>query len=164
MKKEIFNLCEIFDMDAMHDQRIARIDLTSGTLSFYFEDLHFRTPHSPEAKLYFDTHKMYHACILMFSTLEEADLFVEIRKKTQQGVKVTEYYDDEWIRFLQANHFSVEVYNFYYGYRSVLICGSLVTQTGQYSDDCVIRVTADRAVYQWQSTEIKNDQQNVSPF
>jgi len=147
--KEEFNLCEIFTMNPMHDQIVTRVELSEGTLSFHFENLYFSVPHSPEAALYYNSHKKYRACTLVFSKLEEADLFVEIRKRTQLGIEITQYYDDEWIQFLQANQFSIEVSEFYCGYRSVIICGSLVAQTGEYADHCTIKVSADTAIYQW---------------
>jgi len=151
--KEIFDLCKIFTLDAMHDQRITQVELSAGTLSFHFENLSFSVPHSPEAMLYYNSHKRYCACTLVFSKLEEADLLVEIRKRTQFGIDITQYYDGEWIQFMQANHFSIEVSEFYCGYRSVIIYGSLVTQTGEYAEDCTIKVSADTAIYQWKTAQ-----------
>lgn len=151
--KEIFDLCKILTLDAMHDQRITRAELFKGTLSFHFEHLNFPAPHSPQAALYYNSHKGYCACTLVFSKLEEGDLFAKIRKRTQSGIEITEYYDDEWIEFLQAKHFSIEVSEFYCGYRSVLICGSLVSQAGAYVEDCTIKISADMAIYQWQSAQ-----------
>lgn len=144
-----FNLCEIFPLDAMHDQRITRSELSAGKLPFYFEDLQFSEPDSPEAASYYNKHKDYHVCVLTFSELEEADLFVELRRKTQSGIEIIEYYDNEWIQFLQSHHFSVEVSGFYCGYRCVIICGAIVAQTGHYGEDCIIKVSADTVVYQW---------------
>lgn len=155
--KEEFDLREIFVMDSMHDQRITQIDLTAGILSLCFEDLHFSTPHSPEATLYYNKHIKYSACILMFSGLEDADLLVEVRKRTQSGIEITEYYDNEWIQFLQSNRFTIEVFNFYCGYRSVIILGTLVAENGKYREDCAMKVSADTAVYQWQSLKTPND-------
>jgi len=151
--KEIFDLCKIFTLNAMHDQRITRVELSAGTLSFHFENLTFNAPHSPEAALYCNSHKEYSSCTLVFSKLEEADLFAEIRKKTQSGIEITGYYDNEWIQFLQANHFNIEVSDFYCGCKSVVICGSLITPTGEYAEDCAIKVSADTAVYHWQSAQ-----------
>ena len=117
-----FNLCEIFPLDAMHDQTITRSELSAGTLSLHFDDLHFSKPTSPEAIAYYNKHKKYHSCTLTFFELDDADLFAE---------------------------FSVEVYDFYCGYRCVIICGSLVDSAGCYHDDCVIKVSADTVEYQW---------------
>ena len=154
--KEEFDLREIFVMDSMHDQRITQIDLTAGRLSLCFEDLHFSTPHSPEATLYYNKHIKYNVCILTFSGLEDADLLVEVRKRTQSGIEITEYYDDEWIQFLQSNRFTIEVFNFYCGYRSVIILGALVAESGGYREDCMMKVSADTVVYHWQSLMTPN--------
>ena len=86
---------------------------------------------------------------LTFFELDDADLFAELRKKLHSKVEIIGYYDGEWIQFLQSHHFSVEVYDFYCGYRCVIICGSLVDSAGCYHDDCVIKVSADTVEYQW---------------
>lgn len=91
--EEKFNLCEIFPLDAMHDQTITRSELSAGTLSFYFETLHFDKPHSPEATIYYNKHSKYKGCILTFFEVGEADLFVELRKKSQSGIEIIEFYD-----------------------------------------------------------------------
>ena len=144
-----FNLCEIFPLDAMHDQTITRSELSAGTLSLHFDDLHFSKPTSPEAIAYYNKHKKYHSCTLTFFELDDADLFAELRKKLHSKVEIIGYYDGEWIQFLQSHHFNVEVYDFYCGYRCVIICGSLVDSAGCYHDDCVIKVSADTVEYQW---------------
>lgn len=149
--KEAFDLCKIFVLDSMHDQKITWVELSMGTLTFHFEELHFDVPHSPEAISYYNSHKNYCACTLIFSKLEEADLFAETRNRTPSGVEIVEYYDDEWIHFLQTNHLCIEVSDFYCGYKSVIMCGSLVTQTGEYHEKCTMRISADTAIYQWQS-------------
>ena len=85
--EEKYNLYEIFPLDAMHDQKITRSELSSGTLSFYFEDLHFDEPHSLEATLYYNKHRKYRGCVLTFFELDEADLSVELRKNRTQALK-----------------------------------------------------------------------------
>ena len=72
-----------------------------------------------------------------------------VAEKSHSGIEIVKYYDGEWIQFLQSHHFNVEVYDFYCGYRCVIICGALVAPTGHYNDDCMIKVTADTIKYQW---------------
>ena len=149
--ENFIDLREAFPADSMHDQQITNIVLSSGTLSLNFDDLHFNTPYSPESQKYYDEHKSYHKCTLTFSGLEEADLYAEVKKKKERIIEVIEYYDDEFIEFLKSNQFRVEISNFFYGYGTALIQGTMVNRTGSYGPDCLIKISSDTVLYQWHS-------------
>ena len=147
--EKLFDLCEVFVLDPMHDQQITHVNFSSGTLSLHFEDLRFNKLCSLEAQKYYDDHKNYRKCILTFSGLQEADLLAEVRRKKYTSIEVVEYYDEEFIEFLKSNHFCVEVSDLYCGYRTVIIQGAMVTQAGSYDVDCMIKISANTATYQW---------------
>ena len=72
-----------------------------------------------------------------------------MRRKKYTSIEVVEYYDEEFIEFLKSNHFCVEVSDLYCGYRTVIIQGAMVTQAGSYDVDCMIKISANTATYQW---------------
>ena len=79
--ERLFDLCEVFILDPMHDQANYTVNFSSGTLSLHFEDLRFNKPCSLEAQKYYDDHKIIANVYLLFSGLQEADLLAEVEEK-----------------------------------------------------------------------------------
>lgn len=90
--EKLFDLCEVFVLDPMHDQQITHVNFSSGTLSLHFEDLRFNKPCSLEAQKYYDDHKNYRKCILTFSGLQEADLLLKLLSRGNVRLEMAVYF------------------------------------------------------------------------
>lgn len=147
--EEQFDLRSMAALDSMHDQRIHAIELKSKTLTFHYSDLCFDEPHCEKARVYYDKHKMFTLCDVVFLGVESADVFAEVKQTNEFIINGTVYYGVSFLEYINKNRYCVETTNFYYGYRTVIIDASLVNESGYYCEDCTIKITADEVVYYW---------------
>lgn len=135
--EQTFNLKSLPVLDSMHDQRIANMELKEKMFILHYKDLHLKNGD-------------FCSCDVIFSGVDDADVFAEVRRKKGLIVEGVGYYDNDFIEFIVNKEYCIETINFYHSYENVIIQAVLVDKSGKYCEDCVIRITATEVVYHWE--------------
>lgn len=136
--EQVYDLKALPVLDSMHDQRTQSIELKENTFILHYKDLHY------------NENREYHSCDVIFFGVEEADIVAEVRKRNGLIVEGVKYYDTEFLKFINDHDYSIETINFYHGYGTVIIQAALVDRNGRYCEDCMIKISTTKVLYDWQ--------------
>jgi len=150
-----FSLENLNFPESMHDFRVNKIELEENQLVFTYDQVHFSKDDYPEGSEYYEMHKDYKACRVIFesghdSWVDVKDSTVEIRSR--KGNKVTaQIYDiDKFIPYLTECGLVVETLYFFVGNQTVIIEGQLWNENDKaYDRFCRIEVSAETIIYDW---------------
>lgn len=147
---EQYDLSKSIILDSMHDQRAGCVELKKGELIFHFSELRFYEPSCEKAQAYYDRHKAFTSCDMVFKGVGGADLSAEVKTYSGLTFKGKIYYDSDFINFLNEHRYTVEMIDLYCGYRTVVIQAALVNERGFYCEErCTITITSDEVEYFW---------------
>ena len=99
--EENYNLNTIFVLDAMHDQRVDKIEVNNNMLIVHFGHLAYYEPLTEKAKEYYNKHVKYHTCDVKFLDVDRA--YAEVTKKNKLFFKGRIYYMDDFVEYLAVD-------------------------------------------------------------
>ena len=147
---EHYDLDRIFILDSMHDQRVGLVELKSNELIFHIVKLKRYKPFCRKAQIYYEKHRDFKSCDIIFKGLEKADLLAEVKTYTGDTFSGELYYDEDFINFLNEHQYIIEIVNMYCGYMTIVIEAALVNEKEEYCEEkCVITITSNEIIYHW---------------
>lgn len=134
--KQNYDLKKLPVLNPMHDQYVNDIEIKDGQFIMHYDHISNYC------------NDKFHSCDVIFSGIEDSDVYAEIRKERGMKSRSNGYYDKDFVKYIKKRQYIIETINFYIGYREVIIYAALVKK-GKFSDDCIIRVTANEVSYEW---------------
>ncbi len=143
-----FDLRTIFPVDPMHDQVITGITENDDKVEFHFDELSFSfmSDYTP-ARSYFESHRKFHSCDVVFSGPDSPYAVVYQGKQAAFSGKFLSI--RELIEFIDAHDYRIEVFNLLCGYELIVFQGTFINRDGHYCDNCMIYVPAKEVEYVW---------------